>query len=164
MDLEQQGFRSWLMNNSLATNIWSLVLTISLCLLSLFPLCWVTYIAKLEKKIAFCKSMPQIFFSKKQPQSDPTCRALGFMLVSNIYDICHTYASSRITYMLFCCWETYFKTQCCLFPYVGAILNVLCQSVETKSWGFAMYCIVDEHSEDIKTFTTANIELLGIKC
>lgn len=54
--------------------------------------------------------MPQIFFSKKQPQSDPTCRALGFMLVSNIYDICHTYASSRITYMLFCCWETYFKT------------------------------------------------------
>lgn len=108
--------------------------------------------------------MLQSFFSKKQPHSDPNCRSQRFTLVSNIYDIGHiTYTSSHspICYSLV---ERLTLTHSVVFfSIVWSILYVLCQPVEMKTWGFAMYGIVAEHSEDI-TFTTVNIELVCIKC
>lgn len=109
--------------------------------------------------------MQQRFFSKKQPHSDPTWRAQGFTVVRNIYDICPTaYARSHspigysVVERLTLIHSVFF------FSCIWSILNVLCQPVEMKSWGFAMYWRVDEHSEDKSTLATVNIELLWIKC
>jgi len=61
------------MNNSLAANSQNLVLTISQSLLSLFPLSWVTYIAKLSKTALFLLKACSRDFSQRKPN----CKSLS---------------------------------------------------------------------------------------